>query len=52
MTDKSGDMDYKVQNSVNKFKDENQFGEEHSFEKPHEEEAPAVEKEKGRNWFD
>jgi len=52
MTDKSGDMDYKVQNSVNKFKDEDQFGEEHSFEKPHEEEAPAVEKEKGRNWFD
>ena len=45
-TDKSGDMDYKVQNSVNKFKDEDQFGEEHSFEKPHEEEAPAVEKEK------
>ena len=46
ITDKSGDMDYKVQNSVNKFKDEDQFGEEHSFEKPHEEEAPAVEKEK------
>ena len=46
ITDKSGDMDYKIQNSVNKFKDEDQFGEEHSFEKPHEEEAPAVEKEK------
>ena len=46
MSDKSGDMDYKVQNSVNKFKDEDQYGEGHSFEK-HEEEAPTVEKEEG-----
>ncbi|KAG2562097.1 hypothetical protein PVAP13_8KG120905 [Panicum virgatum] len=45
MTHKSRDMDYKVQNSVNKFKDEDRCGEEHSFEKPHEEEAPAIEKE-------
>ena len=48
MSDKSGDMDYKVQNSVNKFKDEDQCGEEHSFEKPHEEEAPAIEKEEAK----
>ena len=46
MTDKSGDIDYKVQNSVNKFKDEDHYGEGHSFEK-HEEEAPTVEKEEG-----
>ena len=45
MADRSGDMDYKLQNSVNKFKDEDQFEEEHSFEKSHEEEALAVEKE-------
>ena len=48
MTDKSEDMDYKVQNSVNKFKDEDHCGEEHSFEKPHEEEAPAIEKEEAK----
>ena len=48
MTDKSGDMDYKIQNSVNKFKGEDQCGEKHSFEKPHEEEAPAIEKEEAK----
>ena len=45
MTDKSRDMDCKVQNSVGRSKDGDQCGEEHSFEKPHEEEAPAIEKE-------
>ena len=44
MTDKLGDIDCKVQNLVNKFKDKDQCGEEHSFEKPHEEEAPAIKK--------
>ena len=48
MTDKSGDMDYKVQNSVNKFKDEVRCGEEYGFEKPHEEEAPAIMKEEAK----
>ena len=48
MTNKSGDMNYKVQNLVNKFKDEERCGEEHSFEKPHEEEAPAIEKEEAK----
>jgi len=37
MTDKSGDTDYKVQNSVSRSKDRDQCEEEHSFEKPHEE---------------
>ena len=34
MTDKSGDTDYKVQNSVSRSKDGDQCEEEHSFEKP------------------
>ena len=41
----SGDIDYKVQNSVSRSKDGDQCGEEHSFEKPHEEKAPVIEKE-------
>jgi len=48
MTDKSGDTDYKVQNSVSRSKDGDQCGEEHSFEKPHEEEAPAIKKEEAK----
>ena len=48
MTDKSRDMDYKVQNSVGRSKDGNQCGEEHSFEKPHEEEASAIKKEEAK----
>jgi len=45
MTDKSRDMDYKVQNLVGKSKDGDRCGEEHRFEKPHEEKAPAIKKE-------
>ena len=48
MTDKSGDTDYKVQNSVSRSKDGDQCEEEHSFEKPHEEEAPTIKKEEAK----
>ena len=48
MTDKSGDTDYKAQNSVSRSKDGDQCGKEHSFEKPHEEEAPAIKKEEAK----
>ena len=48
ITDKSADMDYKVQNSISRSKDEDQCGEERSFEKPHEEEAPAIKKEEAK----
>ena len=48
MTDKSGDTDYKVQNSVSRSKDGDQCREEHSFAKPHEEEAPAIKKEEAK----
>ena len=48
MTDKSGDIDYKVQNSVSRSKDGDRCGEEHRFEKPHEEEAPAIKKEEAK----
>ena len=48
MTNKLGDMNYKVQNLVNKFKDEERCGEEHSFEKPHAEEAPVIVKERAK----
>ena len=48
MTDKLGDINCKVQNLVNKFKDKDQYGEEHSFEKPHEEETPAIKKEEAK----
>ena len=48
MTDKSRDMDYKVQNSVGRSKDGDQCGEEHSFEKPHKKEAPAIKKEEAK----
>ena len=48
MTDKLGDTDYKVQNSVSRSKDGDQCEEEHSFEKPHEEEAPAIKKKEAK----
>ena len=48
MTDKSGDTDYKAQNSVSRSKDGDQYREKHSFEKPHEEETPAIKKEEAK----
>ena len=48
MTDKSGDTDYKVQNSVSRSKDGDQCGEEHSFEEPHEEKTSAIKKEEAK----
>jgi len=48
MTDKSGDTDYKAQNSISRSKDGDQCREEHSFEKPHEEEAPAIKKKEAK----
>ena len=47
MTDKSGDTDYKVQNSVSRSKDGDQCEEEHRFEKP-QEEVPTIKKEEAK----
>ena len=44
MTDKSGDMDYKVQNSVNKFKDEDRYEERLDFERSSAEELAIRQK--------